>query len=58
MLLSYVPNSKQLASTPVVGALFVPPVSVDTVAKAAVRAATDPAVPPGVMDVWEIQKYA
>jgi nucleoside-diphosphate-sugar epimerase len=50
--------SKSLSSTPIVGALFVPPVSVDAVGKAAASAVLDPAVSPGVMDVWEIQKYS
>ncbi|KAL4419607.1 hypothetical protein ABPG77_001661 [Micractinium sp. CCAP 211/92] len=47
-----------LANIPIVGAAFVPPVSVDAVARAAVSAVLDPAVPPGVMSVWDIQKYA
>ena len=34
------------------------PCSVDAVAKAAVSAVLDPAVPPGVMDVWTIEKYS
>lgn len=38
------------------GAGFVPPVSVKAVAKAAVAAATDPAVPAGIMDVWTIKR--
>lgn len=49
--------SKSLAGMPIIGAAFVPPVSVDAVSKAAVAAAVDPQVPAGIMDVWEIQKY-
>jgi len=37
------------------GAAFVPPVSVEAVARAAVSAATDPSVPAGHMGVWEIK---
>jgi hypothetical protein len=49
--------TQSLASLPLVGAGFVPPVSVDAVARAIVAAATDPSVPGGVMDVWQIEKY-
>ena len=56
MVLSHTP-SKQLSAMPFVGALFVPPVSVATVAKAAVAAATDSSITAGVMDPWELQKY-
>ncbi|KAK9828046.1 hypothetical protein WJX81_004543 [Elliptochloris bilobata] len=49
--------TKSLANTPLLGPFFVPPVSVQAVAKAAVAAATDPAVPSGVMDVWDIKQY-
>lgn len=48
--------TQSLAGIPLAGAAFVPPVSVKKVAKAAVSAATDPAVPPGPMDVWTIAK--
>ncbi|KAK9816943.1 hypothetical protein WJX72_007264 [[Myrmecia] bisecta] len=51
--LGFLPT-KTLASVPLLGAGFVPPVSVTAVAKAAVAAATDPSVPGGIMDVWEI----
>lgn len=54
-MLSFLPT-KTLAAIPLAGAAFVPPVSVQKVAKAAVSAATDPGVPPGVMDVWTISK--
>jgi hypothetical protein len=56
-LLRRLPNARQLAGTPLAGPLFLPPVPVQAVARAAVAAATDPLVPPGVMDVWEIAKY-
>lgn len=50
--------SKNLSTVPIVGAAFVPPVSVDAVGKAAASAVLDPTIPPGIMDVWEIQKYS
>lgn len=56
-LLRRLPNARQLAATPLAGPLFLPPVPVRAVARAALAAATDPSVPPGVMDVWEIAKY-
>lgn len=46
-----------ITSLPIIGACLVPPVSVQAVARAAVRAATDPSVPAGIMDVPEIAKY-
>lgn len=46
-------QAKGLTQVPLVGPLFVPPVNVEAVAKAAVKAALGP-VPPGVMDVWSI----
>ena len=55
-VLSLLP-AKNLAGIPVVGAGFVPPVSVQAVAKAAVAGATDPSVPSGIMDVWALKKY-
>ena len=42
---------------PLAGAAFVPPTSVQGIAKAAVAASTDPAVPGGIMDVWQLQQY-
>lgn len=54
--LSVLPT-QTLASLPLAGAAFVPPVSVESVAKAAVAAATDTTVPPGVLDVWKIMTY-
>lgn len=56
-LLARVPNARQLSQLPLVGAAFVPPLSVDAVARAAVRAATDASVPGGVLDVWQLQAY-
>lgn len=50
--------SKSLAGMPIIGAAFVPPVSVNAVSKAAVAAVVDTQVPAGIMDVWEIQKYS
>lgn len=47
------PTTK-LARVPIVGAVFVPPVSVDSVGKAAASAVLDSTVPPGPMDVWTI----
>lgn len=47
-------NAKSATQIPVIGPLFAPPVKVTAVAKAAVRAATDNAVPPGVLDIWGI----
>ena len=49
-------NVKAASRIPVVGKLLVPPVKAVTVAKAAVRSATENSVPPGVMDVWGIMR--
>jgi hypothetical protein len=57
-LLRRVPNARALADTPLAGPLFLPPVSVQAVARAALAAATDDTVPSGVMDVWAIEKYS
>lgn len=55
--LSILPT-KSLSSTPIIGAAFVPPISVETVGKAAANAVIDPNVPAGVMDVWTmLEKY-
>ncbi|KAH9314623.1 hypothetical protein KI387_023250, partial [Taxus chinensis] len=51
-------NAKSAAQIPVIGPLFVPPVSASSVAKVAVRAATDAAFPPGIVDVWGISRLA
>lgn len=50
-------QAKQLAALPVVGAGFVPPVSVEQVAKVAVAAATDSSIPGGVIDDWQIRDW-
>lgn len=49
--------TQTLSSVPIAGAAFVPPISVQAVAKAAVAAATDPSVPGGIMDIWQLQEY-
>ncbi|PNH05125.1 hypothetical protein TSOC_008651 [Tetrabaena socialis] len=49
------PRARAVAEgVPFLGAALLPPVSVQAVARAAVRAATDLAVPGGVIDVWEL----
>lgn len=50
-------HAKPLSRLPVVGPLLIPPVSVETVAKVAVRAATDQAFPPGIVDVFGILRF-
>lgn len=50
--------AKPLTQVPLVGPLFTPPVSVTAVAKVAVRAATDPVFPPGIVDVHGIIRYS
>lgn len=56
-MLEALPN-KSLAAVPLAGALFVPPISAETLARAAVTAATDPSVPAGAMDRWAMDAYA
>ncbi|PHU08773.1 hypothetical protein BC332_20633 [Capsicum chinense] len=51
-------RAKPLSQIPIVGPLFTPPVNVTAVAKVAVRAATDPVFPPGVIDVHGILRYS
>lgn len=51
-------HAKPLSRLPLVGALFVPPVSASAVAKVAVRAATDPVFPPGIVDVYGILRFS
>ncbi|CAN6838948.1 unnamed protein product [Brassica oleracea] len=51
-------QAKPLNQLPLVGPLFTPPVNVESVAKVAVRAATDPVFPPGIVDVHGIQRYS
>lgn len=55
--LSYVPQTKDFAQYPVLSLGLIPPSSVKAVAKAAVAAATDPVVPSGPLDSWDINKY-
>lgn len=50
--------AKPLNQLPLVGPFFTPPVNVTAVAKVAVRAATDPVFPPGIIDVYGIQRYS
>ncbi|KAJ4707724.1 NAD(P)-binding rossmann-fold protein [Melia azedarach] len=51
-------HAKPLNQLPLVGPLFTPPVNVTAVAKVAVRAATDPVFPPGIIDVHGIVRYS
>ncbi|GAV77835.1 NAD_binding_10 domain-containing protein [Cephalotus follicularis] len=51
-------HAKPLNQLPLVGHLFTPPVNVSAVAKVAVRAATDPVFPPGIIDVHGIIRYS
>jgi uncharacterized protein YbjT (DUF2867 family) len=50
-------GAKPLTQIPLVGPLFTPPVNVKAVAKVAVRAATDPVFPPGIVDVHGILRH-
>lgn len=50
--------TKPLTKIPLIGPLLTPPVDVDAVAKVAVRAATDPVFPPGIVDVSGILRYS
>jgi hypothetical protein len=54
LLLKQLPNGRQLAALPIVGAAFIPPVRVEAVAKAVVQAATDDSVAGGVIDTWRL----
>ena len=49
--------AKSLAGVPVLGLGFVPPISASAVGRAAVAAATDPSVPAGVLDIWQMKSY-
>ncbi|CAL1390759.1 unnamed protein product [Linum trigynum] len=49
-------HAKILTKIPLVGPLFIPPVSVASVAKVAVRAATDSDFPSGILDVYDIRE--
>ncbi|KAJ6995278.1 hypothetical protein NC653_017915 [Populus alba x Populus x berolinensis] len=51
-------HAKPLKQLPLVGPLFTPPVNVTAVVKVAVRAATDPVFPPGIVDVYGILRYS
>jgi hypothetical protein len=51
-------NAKPLTRLPLIGPLLTPPVSAASVGKAAVRAATDPVFPPGIVDVYGIMRYS
>lgn len=51
-------HAKPLNQLLLVGPLFTPPVNVTAVAKVAVRAATDPVFPPGIIDVHGIVRYS
>jgi hypothetical protein len=50
-------NAKPLTRLPLIGPLLTP-VSAASVGKAAVRAATDPVFPPGIVDVYGIMRYS
>lgn len=50
-------HTKALNQIPLIGPLLTPPVSVNAVAKVAVRAAIDPVFPPGIIDVYGILRY-
>uniref|UniRef100_A0A2P2J906 Uncharacterized protein MANES_02G064300 n=2 Tax=Rhizophora mucronata TaxID=61149 RepID=A0A2P2J906_RHIMU len=47
-------HAKLLTKVPLIGPLFITPVHVSSLAKVAVRAAIDPAFPPGILDVYDI----
>ena len=49
--------AKSLAGVPVLGLGFVPPISASAVGRAAVAAATDPSIPAGVLDIWQMKSY-
>lgn len=51
-------HAKPLSQLPLFGPLFTPPVNVTAVAKVAVRAATDPVFPPGIVDIYGILRYS
>nr|ACF82176.1 unknown [Zea mays] len=51
-------NIKPLTRLPLIGPLLTPPVSAASVGKVAVRAATDPVFPPGIVDVYGIMRYS
>ena len=49
---------RECLTVPVLGWVLVPPVNVTAVAKSAVLAATDPSIPAGPMDIWQIAANA
>ncbi|XP_072964076.1 uncharacterized protein At1g32220, chloroplastic [Typha angustifolia] len=51
-------HAKPLSRLPIIGPVFIPPVNVTGVAKVAVRAAADPAFPPGIIDIYGIHRYS
>ncbi|EYU22037.1 hypothetical protein ABFS82_01G038900 [Erythranthe guttata] len=51
-------HAKPLSQIPLVGPLLTPPVNVNAVARVAVRAASDPVFPPGIVDVYGILRYS
>ncbi|KMZ71137.1 NAD dependent epimerase/dehydratase family protein [Zostera marina] len=51
-------HAKPLSRVPIVGPLLAPPVHVKSVAKVAVRAATDQVFPPGIIDVYGIKRFS
>jgi nucleoside-diphosphate-sugar epimerase len=51
-------HSKPLNQIPLVGPLLTPPVSVNSVARVAVRGATDPVFPPGIVDAYGILRHS
>lgn len=57
MLVQVLQYAKPLNQIPLVGPLLVPPINVTAVAKVAVRAATDPVFPPGIIDVHGLLRY-
>lgn len=55
--LSYIPTKQLATSIPILGTGLIPPVKVESVAKAAVTAATDPSMTQQILDVWDISKF-
>lgn len=55
-VLEHLPTTA-LAGLPLAGAAFVPPVSVEKLARIAALAVTDSSMPPGVLDPWQLQKF-
>mmetsp|Transcript_4723 Transcript_4723/g.13105 ORF Transcript_4723/g.13105 Transcript_4723/m.13105 type:complete len:304 (+) Transcript_4723:209-1120(+) len=56
-VLKYLPT-KQLVGIPLAGVGFVPPVSVEKVARVAAVAVSDSSVDAGILDPWELQAFA